>query len=239
MTLANERKEMNICPQWVQDELTRLGGKNPYDEPVFRIWWSQYGAGDGSFRSGGVWSVDEQYFKGYRDLLRASGEPCWTLGMWNPAILYGTPESYYVQNYDPDTGMQLMGEYPYFGRVEVLFNMRYYEKVDDKLTFHTMPLTTNTLLNVVVPIMLQARGISWMKTKAAAMELQRQEEEEKTRMIERHLQDNAPAFGGSAISFSRQGVRSTEIDKRMIEMQRMWNTLAKAASELPKGMSTR
>jgi hypothetical protein len=230
----SDRREINVCPQYYQDILTRIGGVNRYDSPNFKLVWSQYE----TYVAGGIWSVDEQYFKGYRRLLLGSGEPCWTLLQWHDAIEYGTPESYYVQNYDADSSLQILGEYPYSGRYEVVFNLRYHQMEDNKLTFHTMPLN-NTLIDKILPIMLMARGISWMKTKAAAMELQRQEEEEKTRMIERHLQDNAPAFGRSAVSFTRQGVRSTEIDKRMIEMQRMWNTLAKAAAEMPKGMSTR
>jgi hypothetical protein len=230
----SDRREINLCPAYYQDRLTHIGGVNRYDEPNFKLVWAQYE----TYVAGGIWSVDEEYFKGYRRLLLGSGEPCWTLLQWHDAIEYGTPESYYVANYDESSGLQNLGEYPYNGRYEVLYNLRWHEMEDNRLTFKTMPLN-NTLLDTILPIMLMARGISWMKTKAAAMELQRQEEEEKTRMIERHLQDNAPAFGGSAVSFTRQGVRSTEIDKRMIEMQRMWNQLAKAAAEMPKGMSTR
>jgi hypothetical protein len=228
-----ERREVNICPEEAQARLTHVGGINKYDEPCFKLVWAQYE----TFVSGGVWSVDEQYFKGYRRLLLGSGEPCWTLIQWHDAIEYGTPESYYVQNYDPESGLQLLGEYPYSGRYEQMFNLRYHSFENGKMILHTMPLTMTTVENVVSLIQM-ASGISWMKTKAAAEELHRREENEKTRMIERHLEDNAPAFQGS-VSFARQGVRSTEIDRRMIEMQRSWNQIARAAAQLPKGMSTR
>ena len=229
-----DRREINVCPEEAQARLTHVGGVNRYDEPNFKLVWAQYE----TFVAGGIWSVDEEYFKGYRRLLLGSGEPCWTLLQWHDAIEYGTPESYYVQHYDADSGLQLLGEYPYFGRYEVLFNLRWHEFDNGKLSLHTMPLSMTTIERVI-PVVLMARGISWMKTKAAAEELRRREEEEKTRMVERHLQDNAPAFNGSSVSFTRQGVRSTEIDKRMIEMQRMWNQLARAAKEMPKGMSTK
>lgn len=230
----SERREVNICPENYAERLRFIGGENRYGDPNFKLVWAQYE----TFIAGGIWSVDEQYYKGYRRLLLGSGEPCWTLLQWHDAIEYGTPESYYVQHYDNESGLQLLGEYPYSGRYEVLFNLRWHEFENGRLSLHTMPLSMTTIERVM-PIVLMARGISWMKTKAAAEELRRREEDEKTRMIERHLQDNAPAFGGSSVSFIRQGVRSTEIDRRMIEMRNAWNRLARAAAELPKGMSTR
>jgi hypothetical protein len=229
-----DHRESNICPAYYQDRLTHVGGVNRYDEPNFKLVWAQYE----TYVAGGVWSVDEEYFKGYRRLLLASGEPCWALLQWHDAVEYGTPESYYVMNYDRDTGLQILGEYPYSGRYEVLYNLRWYEMENDRLTFHTMPLN-NTLVDTVLPIILMARNISWEKTKAAHMALMQKEEDEKTRMIERHLRDNAAPFGGSAVSFARQGVRSTEIDRRVAEMSKVWNSLARSAAQLPKGMSTK
>jgi len=232
--VGSERKEIHVCPQYYQDILTRIGGRNRYDEPNFKLVWAQYE----TYVAGGEWSVDEAYYRGYRKLLLGSGEPCWTLIQWHDAIEYGTPEAYYVRNYDESTGLQILGEYPYGGRYEVVYNLRWHTMENGKLTFHTMPLN-NTLIDKVLPIMLMARGISWLKTKAAAEELKRREEDEKTRMIEKHLQEKDTGLGSGAVSFTRQGIRSTEIDRRMIEMQRMWNQLARAAAELPKGMSTR
>lgn len=228
-----ERQERNTCPPDYQARLTHVGGKNRYDQPCFKLVWAQ----TETYVAGGEWGVEEEYFKGYRRLLLGSGEPCWTLLQYHEAIEYGAVEGYYVQNYDSGTGLQILGEFPYSGRYEVLFNLRWHEMVDNRLTMRTMPLSMTTIERVI-PIVLAARSISWMKTKAAAEALREREENEKTRMIEKHLQENAPALSG-AVSFARQGCRSTEIDKRMIEMQRMWNQLAKAASQLPKGMSTR
>jgi len=229
-----KRKEINVCPQYYQDRITHVGGLNRFDQPNFKLVWAQYE----TYVAGGEWSVDESYFKGYRRLLLGSGEPCWTVLQFHEAIEYGCPESYYVQNYDDQSGLQILGEFPYSGRYEVLYNLRWHEMVDNRLTMHTMHLN-NVLIDRILPIMLMARGISWEKTKAAAEELRRREEGEKTQMIERHLKENAPEFGGSQVSFTRQGIRSTEIDRRMIEMQRAWNQLAKAAAALPKGISTR
>lgn len=230
-------KEMNLPPQEFQDQITYLGGINRYDQPNFILWWSQYGHGEGSFRAGGVWSVDEQYYLGYRDLLRGSGEPCWTLGQWHGPEEYGTPEQYYVLNHDETTGLQTLGEYPYFGRYEVLYNLRWHTMEDDKLTFHTLPLNTTTF-DAIVPIILSARDISIERRKAAWLAAREQEEKEKLGDIERHLIDKALPFTGQ-ISYTRQGIRSTIIDQKVLAMQRNWSQITANARAMRPGMTTK
>src|SRR5690349_21586913 len=133
--------EINITPEDFQDRLNQIGGFNRYDEPCFLVVWGQGGHPECTYRAGGVWSVDEQYFHGYRDLLKTSGEPCWSLLQWHDALEYGTPESYYVNNYDEGTGLQILGEYPYSGRYEILFNLRHKEMIPGEgLKFEHMPL---------------------------------------------------------------------------------------------------
>jgi hypothetical protein len=228
-----DRREINVCPEYFQERLTHVGGVNKYDEPNFKLVWAQYE----TYVAGGVWSVDEQYFRGYRRLLLGSGEPCWALLQWHAAEEYGTPESYYVSNLDPDTGLQILGEYPYGGRYELLYHLRWNEMIDGKLTFHTMPLN-NYVIDTVVPIILLAKDVSYEKRKAAYEELRRREEESKRLDIENHLRERTPAeLGTGAVSFSRQSVRSTLIDQKMIALQRAWNNLAR--TPLPKGMSTK
>lgn len=232
-----DRKEMNMPPEEFQERLTYLGGVNRYDEPNFRIWWSQYGYGDGSFRSGGVWSVDEKYFLGYRDLLRGSGEPCYCLGQWHAPEEYGTPESYYISNIDDATNLQILGEYPYSGRVELLYQLRWYEHIDGKMEFFTLPLNTTTF-DLIVPIIIAAKDVSLEKRKAAYVEAKARDEAERTKEIERHLRDQALPFT-SAVSYSRQGIRTTAVDQKMLAMQRQWGDLAKAAKGFKKGLQTR
>jgi hypothetical protein len=233
-----ERREVNIVPREYAEWLTHLGGRNRYDQPNFILWWNQYGGEEGGYRAGGRWSVDEAHYVGYRTLLRGDGSPCWCLGMFHEAVEYGTPESYYVQNYDEETGLQVLGEYPYQGRYELLYALKYWERIDDKIVTHSMPLNYVTFERLI-PIIQRAKEISWEKTKAAHQALLAKDEEEKERMIERHLHDKAVPFGGGNVSYSRQGIRSTIIDQKMIELQRYWNQLQQSAAKLPRGHSTR
>jgi hypothetical protein len=236
--MTMERKECNIAPREYADWLRHLGGVNRYDSPRFVLFWAQYGGGEGSYRAGGRWSVDEAHYVGYRTLLRGDGTPCWALAMWHDAIEYGTPEGYYVSNLDEETGLQTLGEYPYSGRYETLYHLKWWERVDDRIVTHAMPLNYATFERLI-PIIQRAKEISWEKTKAAHQALLAKDEEEKERMIERHLHDKAVPFGGNAISFAKQGVRSTAIDQKMIELQRYWNQLQQSAAKLPRGHSTR
>src|SRR5665213_1467311 len=114
--------EQYEAPEWFQDKLTDIGGVNQYDEPIFRVVWGQGGQPECLYRGGGAWHVEGQpSFTGYRDLLIGGGTPSWCLLQWHPAIHFGTPESYYVGNLDDDTNLQILGEYPYFGKYVMLY----------------------------------------------------------------------------------------------------------------------
>lgn len=230
-------RECHIPPPDFQDWLTRLGGVNRYDQPNFRLIWAQYGGDGGTFRAGGTWSVNETTFTGYRDLLLGSGEPCWTLLQWHDASEYGSPESYYLQNYDEASGLQTLGEYPYSGRYEVLYNLRWHERIDDRLEFFTLPLNYRTF-ELIIPIVLAAKDVSYEKRREAAAEAKRREDEAQTAEIERHLHDRAAPFTG-AVSFGRQGIRSTVIDQKMLDISRAWNQAAANARTFRKGLQTR
>lgn len=230
-------KEMNLPPEEFQERLTYLGGMNRYDEPVFRIWWSQYAYGDGSFRSGGCWSVDEAHFIGYRDILRGSGEPCWTLGQWFPPEAYGTPSRWYLDNFDEPTGLQILGEFPYSGRVETLYNLRWNSIVDGKIEFFTLPLNTTTF-DLIIPIIIAAKNVSIEKRKAAYLDAKQRDEDAKLSEVERHLRDKDLPFKG-AVSYTRQGIRSSVIDQKMLQLQSCRNEVAQRAKGLKKGIQTR
>jgi hypothetical protein len=230
-------REANMPPEDFQERLTYLGGVNKYDEPNFVIWWGQYAWGPGSFRAGGVWSIEEKYFKGYRDLLRGSGEPCWCLGQHHSAEEYGTPERWYVDGFNEATGLQDLGEFAYSGRYEILYNLRWHEVENGKITFHTMPLSTTTF-DSIIPIIIAAKDISIEKRKAAYLAAREAEEAAKLGDVERHLRDKEIPFTGG-VSFTRQGIRSTVIDEKMRKLQRTWAQRANAAKGFKPGLQTR
>ena len=226
-----------ICPEEFQQRLTEIGGINSYDEPNFRLVWAQGGDDHALYRAGGSWEVEGQpSFTGYRDLLVGGGTPSWALLQWHPAIHYGTPESYYVSNYDQQTGLQDLGEYPYSGRYQLLYNLRWSERRRNRMHFEAMPLNT-FLLNTVIPIITQAREISWEKTKAALMDQKEKEDQADVSMIEDVMHDNKVPFGGNAVSYTRQGCRTSLIDKKIEQMTRNMNKILHNAKTLGRGLS--
>jgi hypothetical protein len=228
----------NLCPEEFQERLTEIGGVNRYDEPNFILVWSQGGGPNSTYRAGGSWAGEDQIpYTGYRDLLIGGGVPCWALLQWHDAIEYGTPEMYYVQNYDFESDLQILGEYPYSGRYQMLYNLRWSEMVNGKLNFEMMPLNT-FLLDTVVPIIVQAKDISWEKTKAVMADLKEKEDQADINLIEDVMRTNSLAFKGNAVSYQKQGCRTALVDKKIEQMQRNWNKMMTAASRLGRGLSS-
>ncbi len=224
------------CPAWFDEKLRDIGGVNKYDENNFICRWGQGGQPECLYRSGGHWHVEgQESFKGYRDLLIGGGTGSWLLLQWEDAIIYGTPESYYVGNYDEETGMQDLGEYPYSGRYRMLYNMCWRDMSSGKMKIEAMPLNS-FILDTVVPIVMEARDITYEKTMAAMKAIKEKEDAADTNMIEDAMRDAKLAFKGP-VSYARQGCRTHLIDKKVEQMSRHWNQMVTNAKTLGKGLS--
>jgi hypothetical protein len=223
------------CPEWIEEKLREVGGVNRFGEDNFIIRWAQGGQPECCFRAGGHWQHDG--FVGYRDLLVGGGTPSWMLMVWEAPELYGTPEMYYMQNYDDETDLQDLGEYPYRGRYKLLYNLKWMEKRGNSMHIEAMPLNTY-LLDTIVPIIMEAQDISWEKTKAVMQDIELREQAKDLDMIEDVMRSNALPFHGSPVSYSRQGCRTSLVDKKIEQMQRHMNKIMTNASILGKGLSS-
>lgn len=234
--MGAEEYQQYECPEWFQEKLTEIGGVNRYDEPNFIVRWGQGGQEGCTYRSGGHWHVEGQpSFVGYRDLLVGGGTPSWLLMQWEDAITYGTPESYYVSTVDDETNMQDLGEYPYFGRYRMLYNMCWRDMSQGKMRIEAMPLNS-FILRTVVPIIMEARDISYEKTMAAMKGIKEKEDQDDTNMIEDAMRDSKLAFKGP-VSYARQGCRTSIIDRKVEHMQRHINKMVTNARTLGRGLS--
>jgi hypothetical protein len=236
MSDSSDSYQQYECPEWFQEQLTNVGGVNKYDEPTFRVVWAQGGQPECFYRSGGHWHVDGQpSFKGYRDLLVGGGTPSWLLLQWEDAVVYGTPESYYVANYDEETGMQDLGEYPYHGRYRMLYNMCWRDISQGRMHIEMMPLNSY-ILDTIVPIIMEARDISWERTQAALKGIKEKEDQDDMNMIEDLMRDSQLAFKGP-VSYARQGCRTSIIDRKVEQMTRHLNKIVNNAQTLGRGLS--
>ena len=225
--------EQYQVPEEFQDRLNEVGGFNRYDEPNFIMVWGQGGTRESLYRAGTVWTVSNQpSYKGYRDLLIGGGTPSWCLLQWQDPIEYGTPELYYVQNLDPDTGLQTLGEYPYHGRYRLLYNLRWMERQPNgTIRFEAMPLNS-FLIETIVPIIMAAKEISYLKTMAAMKDIREKEERDQLLRIEDAIRDKALPFKGAPVSYQRQGCRTALVDKKIEQMLRHMNTISYRAESL-------
>ena len=237
MSSATDSYQQYECPEWFQEKLTEIGGVNKFDEPIFRVVWGQGGQPEALYRAGGHWHVDGQpSFKGYRDLLIGGGTPSWCLMQWHDAIEYGTPESYYVAMLDDETNLSDLGEYPYFGRYRLLYNMCYRDMSQGKMRVEAMPLNS-FILDAIIPIILEAKDISYEQTMAAMKGLKEQEDQADLRTVEDAMRDAKVAFKGP-VSYARQGCRTHYLDKKVEQMTRHWNSMVANARMLGKGLSS-
>jgi hypothetical protein len=237
MSNPTDSYEQYEVPEWFQEKLTEIGGVNQFDEPNFRVVWGQGGQAECLYKGGGAWNVEGQpSFYGYRDLLVGGGTPSWCLLQWHPAIHFGTPESYYVGNLDEETNLQILGEYPYFGKYTLLYNMCYRDMSQGKMRIEAMPLNS-FVLDSVVPIILEAKDISYEKTMAALKAIKDEEDKQDVDMVEDAMRDSKLAFKGP-VSYARQGCRTSIIDRKVEQMTRHWNSMVSNARVLGKGLSS-
>jgi hypothetical protein len=199
-------QRLTTCPKEYQDRITAAGGTNRYGEPHFKLVWGEAH----KTRAGGYWE-QEGGAVGYRDVY-LNDSPCWLLLEWHDPSEYGNPTSYYIENYDEATGLQILGEYPYKGKYEVLFILRDTRIENGQLVVDNMPLNA-MLIDTVIPLMILGKHISHERRAQALKELKEREEQEKLNTIIDARLDAQLAFKGNPFK-SRHGGNTSLIEKK-------------------------
>ena len=217
-----------ICPVEFQDAFTRHGGTNHYGEPIFKLVWAEYE----TQRSGGVWEKDG--FVGYRDFLIGGGDPCWMLMMWKPAQIFGSDVSWYWQNRDEVSGLQQLGSFPYSGCYVVIQKLIHREMVDNVMKVENLEVSS-FLIDILLPAVQFWQALN-EEEKFAAITLK--EELHENAVLDEMMEakaDCAPAFRGAASSYSRQGCRTSVLDKKVEVMERGMRQAMAIAARTPRG----
>ena len=197
---------MRVAPQWFQDELTRIGGTNPYGEPMFRLVWST----TERMVIGGRWAYG---FEGYKQAPAIFGAPCWCLMVWEPRELNGLPEMWDIVSRDPDTGYLQFGGYPRYGYYRLMKRFMHrevehreitepvwiggvlqYQKVlqPEFVTYRMEPCSL--ILDLMLPMLIRWRKLSDEKKNLVIQE----REEEKERQFLKKAKDIRDGNSGSA-----------------------------------------
>jgi hypothetical protein len=226
------KTERNICPDEFQQRIADAGGLNRYDEPNFRLVWGQ----TETFRAGGEWTGSGQIpYRGYRDLLIGMGDPCWILQQWQAPEKYGTPESYYVFNYDEETNLQTLGEYPYAGRYETVLPLVWKGMINGRLAVEHMRLSS-LLIDLLVPILDESSQLTAARKRALMLKYKEDQDREQLNQIEAGLADAFPAFGTAARSSAYLECNSV-VQKKAESIERYWRQAVATIKARGKGLS--
>lgn len=216
--MSQRRIERLECPHHFQDRLTEAGGVNKYDEPNFRMAWAQTEL----MRQGGEWNNEDEVFSGYRDVYKGDGHPHWMLMQWAdagksiqmPHMRPMSDAAWYVDNLCPKTGMQILGEYPYFGSYQIALPLvaKWFDE-KRRLQLMAFPLSTQ-IIEMMVPI-IKASMVLSVETKLRFMKEQDEKDD-----IEFGKQVDA-AYNSVKLSNAAKG--SAWIEDKVRSMERNFN----------------
>jgi hypothetical protein len=214
--------ERLTCPREFQDRITRELGTNMFGEPLFRLIWGQ------------TQTLVMGFSGGYRERLVQFDMPCWVIQRWRSPNEYGSPEMYYTETFEEESKLYITGEYPWKGRYETLQPLYRKEVVNGKLEITHFPLD-DILIDRVIPMMLKAQEMNFWERKAALRMIHDEEEEKKVDAIAERLEEARPSFMGS-VSLSRQGCRTSRIDKMAEKIERTWNRISAGKKNWNRGL---
>jgi hypothetical protein len=212
--------EQRQCPPEYQERITHIFGVNPYGDPLYKVAWSH----SEFIRMGNIWrdSYGNER-RGYRDRHRGA-TPCWNIMRWRSPKEYGTPTLYYMQTWDEFSKTFITGEYPWKGRYETLISMYRKQMVNGELVVESFPLS-HILIDQIIPLLVEAQSLTLAERKAALQMEQEQREKEESQLTEDVLMHHLPSFYGP-VSFSRQGCRTSLIDRKIEQLQRGWSRMS-------------
>ena len=219
MPIANA--ETRKTPPEFQDRITRAFGINRFGTPNFKIVWNQ----SEFIRTGDKWVRNGREYVGYRDIYKGSGQPCWVIMKWYPPEHYGSPDVYYDKTYDPVTKLYFVAEFPWEGRYEIIQPLVSKEIINGKLVIEHFPLS-HYLIDVLMPMMEAHQKLSFAERRAAEQFAKEMEEKKKLEELTDRMHENMPTFL-EPVSYSRQGCRTSLIDRKCYAIQQQWERIAR------------
>jgi hypothetical protein len=214
--------EQRQCPPEFQNRVTRMFGTNVFGDPLFKVAWGQ----SEFHKVGNRWRDSHGTERcGYRQRYLCDGAPCWNILRWRSAEHYGTPELWYFQTWDEVSKTYALGEYPWRGRYDPLFALNRKEIINGELKVIPFPLS-HVIIDVMIPLILETQRMTQQELRAAQELIKRRQEQAENTEIADRMMNELPAFYG-AVSFSRQGIKTSLLDRKMAQIQAYWNRLSR------------
>lgn len=209
--------ETRKVPEEYQARLTRMFGKNRFGDPNFKIVWNQ----SQFLRMGNIWDGKPCY----KDTYQGDGQPCWMIMRWMPPEHYGSPATYYRNNREQNSGIFFTGEYPWKGRYEIAQSLISKDFIGGKLVITHMPLC-HYMIDMIIPMILQWQALSLEEQRAATQLAEQEKLKQEHELNAEKMMSNMPTWI-NPVSYSRQGCRTSLLDKKMTMIQRAWDRLSR------------
>ena len=177
------------CPPAYADFLVRIGGRNPFGEPNFRLIW-------GETATKKIWGQKTNGYCGQHVQL-AYGVSGWILEEWKPPECMGvTPEQWYEQSWQPDAQLHILGDFPFRGYYSPCIHLYAQHWEGEKLITEPQELNYN-VLTMLVPAIFQARAMTFRQKQTFIRRQMEREQREANRVAKDAYLDAGPAFGGN------------------------------------------
>lgn len=179
---------------------TKRFGTNLYDEPLFRIVWSD----SRTDLIGGKWPDGASE---YRECPRYPGLHNWVLEVWKSPVEYaGTPAEYHATQWDAESGLLTCGPYPTRGEYVMVY------------TFPFEP--TITMVETIITAIKLSRDLTPGQRKQSIMEpLEKQKKQQDQRFDDIFNQSMGPwATADAVVGFGRASGTTRQGFKRSGDM---------------------
>jgi hypothetical protein len=201
------------CPEHFQKRLTQVGGINRYGQPNFKLAWAQ----TETMRQGGQWEGDGDQFVGYRDCLLGDGNPHWMLLQWvdagksheMPHLRAQSDVSFYLENCDVKTGLQILGEYPYHGSYKIALPLMAKTFEAGQMRITAFPLSTE-IIEMMVPIIKASMMLTVATKEKFLKECEEKEDLDYAKQVDAAYNSVKLSAAGRAASWLDDKVRSME-----------------------------
>ena len=206
--------ERRLCPDEFQQAIDERFGLNRFGTSNYRMAWGE----TETMRVAG--------FNGYEDRLLCGNIACWNLMRWRPPEAFGSPELFDIVNRDPDTGLCILGEYPYEGKYDVLQPLMSKEFKDGRLVIDAFPLSYQ-ILDTILPVVEKCSEMTELEIATANALVEARENKAIVDEITDRLLDEMPTRLGP-VSYGKHGCKTAAITKKMDEISRVWNRMSVA-----------
>lgn len=180
--------------------LERIGGTNPYGQPMFRLVW-------GGTAKHVIFGQAATGKKGQHETLRYHGIPAWFLEFWKAPDQ--SAEGFYRETWDPISEMHMLGDYPVFGEYIKIAQFYTKEQRNGKMEIVPQPVTFQ-FLDDLVALVNRSKDLTIGERKAQILAELAAEQNAARQLAHDAYVDAAPAFGGVAGTYESNREKTLE-----------------------------